>query len=1006
MRREKGSPTSSPRNSGIQFILANSLEIKGAGFAKSVGNTGHQSSELRCPVFQRQREIHKIMAHRDLSFRDAASLYDEGNTLSGLNSHLSNVSVPLPTLVLNNGSNTWASADLSRSSAIDLTIVSDVLAPLCTWAVCEFHYGSDHFPVITTVSDKFSGRIPCRPYYSVKQPRDEGNKNCLDLEGFRKAFDKVALVVQPPSGSFNLPGPLNPLNSNINNDYLDSQISHTEYFSVIKSLKQTYPPSWRDYFVIFIPKPGRKGAYNPISLASNLLKIVEKVMCRRLEWWVENNNVLSPHQFGFRRGLSCTDNLATLVSSIKIANNSRQVTGAVFLDIEGAFDNVVPDTLVAMLPPLGITPKMLAFLTSVVGPRRLQRSSLACLRELCPCVPHADDVVVFYSNPSVSSVARKLNTALDQIQSHLTSLGLQVSPSKSVATFYSLCPLRNMKWLLGKKGVSICMGGVKLNVEWSIRFLGVHIDYSLSWKKHVAETRRKFLLRINILKALAGIRWGSHSSVLLTAYKGLVRSVLEWGCQVMFPRGTREGVVLDRLQYACARVVCGLMRTTPTNVLLDVIGEQPLRCRHKYLVSKYVCRVYARSSHPLGQILEDSCRTWEPVCPASEFGLFSVYQKLQCHLKEIRRFALPGSLALPFHAGYFKCEVDIDTKLLVRQADDPQYCFSNFLKSRDFSRVFFTDGSRAPGSDGTSPAVGFAVVSKDPELIHYERVSNNSTIFDAEAQGVICALEYLQDFRFAKAVVASDSLSVISCSGSTDPKGVHSPLVYRIKELVMRLRDTEVSVVLMWVPGHSNVRGNEMADRYAKRALTLPEPHSEGGLDVSSLFPTLRREALDMAKRQLQEEATSKETAYFQKKPVPLGKPWFVKVKKKKVLPRPLITLVSRIRSHHTAVNLHLKRKGIVASSECPCGHPVQDVNHVFFQCPMYKDHSDKLVIDLYHNGFSPPYSVEEVAFSKCFRSIEVPDSGKEKPNSRTISTGRRQEDQNQPRGSFYNLSG
>ncbi|XP_020298661.1 uncharacterized protein LOC109862903 [Pseudomyrmex gracilis] len=455
-----------------------------------------------------------------------------------------------------------------------------------------------------------------------------------------------------------------------------------------------------------------------------------------------------------------------------------------------------------------------------------------------------------------------------------------------------------MKWLLGKKGVSIHIGGVKLNVEWSVKFLGVHIDYSLSWKKHVAETRKKVLPRINIFKALAGIRWGSHPAVLLTAYKGLVRSVLEWGCQVMFPLETREGVVLDRLQYACARIVSGLMRTTPTSVLLNIVGEQPLRCRHRYLVSKYVCKVCARSSHPLRRLLDDSCGTWEPVCPANVFGLFFLYRELQHHLKEVKRFSLPGSLALPFHVRFFKCEVDTDTGLLIRQAEDPQRYLSNFLRNRDISRVFFTDGSRTPGSDEAPPAVGFAVVSENPELVHYERVSNNSTIFDAEARGVICALEYLQDFKFAKVVVASDSMSVVSCSGSTDPKGAHSPLVYRIKELVMELRGAGVSVVLVWVPGHSNVRGNEMADRYAKLALTLTEPRSEGELGVSSLFPTLRQEALDMAKRQLLEESTSKGTAYFLKKPVPLGKPWFVKVKKKKVLPRPLVTLVSRIRSY------------------------------------------------------------------------------------------------------------
>lgn len=69
--------------------------------------------------------------------------------------------------VLNDGSFTWCSADLARRFSLDLTIVSRFLAPRSSWRVLDFQYGSDHFPVITTFSDEFSGSIACRPYFSV-----------------------------------------------------------------------------------------------------------------------------------------------------------------------------------------------------------------------------------------------------------------------------------------------------------------------------------------------------------------------------------------------------------------------------------------------------------------------------------------------------------------------------------------------------------------------------------------------------------------------------------------------------------------------------------------------------------------------------------------------------------------------------------------------------------------------------------------------------------------------
>ncbi|XP_020298498.1 uncharacterized protein LOC109862773, partial [Pseudomyrmex gracilis] len=367
-----------------------------------------------------------------------------------------------------------------------------------------------------------------------------------------------------------------------------------------------------------------------------------------------------------------------------------------------------------------------------------------------------------------------------------------------------------MKWLLKKKNVNISLAGTKLNIEWTVRFLGVYVDYSLKWKKHMAEMRKRVLPRINILKVLAGIKWGTHPIVLLTAYKGLVR----------------------------------------------------------------VC---ARSSHPLGRLLRSTVETWEPICADNAFGLFTVYRELQHIVKDVAKFSLPGSLGLPYHVRFFKCDTDTNTGFLARRAENPQQYLEGFFRDHGLTRIFFTDGSLSPGSDETPPAVGFAVVSDEPDLVHYERINSNSTIFDAEVRGVICALEYLKDFGFPRVVIASDSLSVIMCLGSTDLRGVHSPLVYQIKELVLGLKDDGVSIKLVWVPGHCGVLGNEKADKYAKLSLALPEPSFGSELEVSSLFPSLRSDTVRLAREKLLSDATHKGVRYFQRKPVPLNKPWFIR---------------------------------------------------------------------------------------------------------------------------------
>lgn len=87
------------------------------------------------------------------------------------------------------------------------------------------------------------------------------------------------------------------------------------------------------------------------------------------------------------------------------------------------------------------------------------------------------------------------------------------------------------------------------------------------------------MARINILKAISGIRWGAHLVTLLTIYNKFIRPVLDWGCQVFHPLDEPLYTKVCRLQYASLRTVTGMMQTTPTNVLLDLNEEQPLSSR-------------------------------------------------------------------------------------------------------------------------------------------------------------------------------------------------------------------------------------------------------------------------------------------------------------------------------------------------------------------------------------------------------------------------------------------
>lgn len=124
---------------------------------------------------------------------------------------------------------------------------------------------------------------------------------------------------------------------------------HTHILDTFNSIfqNQTFPPSWHEFLVFLLPK-STPGKFRPITLASCMLKLMEKLIITRLSWWVEANNILPSTQFGFRKGKSCAF-LAILTTEIITGFAKNRSTTCIFLDIKGAFDNVIPSKLIHTL---------------------------------------------------------------------------------------------------------------------------------------------------------------------------------------------------------------------------------------------------------------------------------------------------------------------------------------------------------------------------------------------------------------------------------------------------------------------------------------------------------------------------------------------------------------------------------------------------------------------------------------------------------------------------------
>ena len=324
----------------------------------------------------------------------------------------------------------------------------------------------------------------------------------------------------------------------------------------------TVPKQMKIAKVIPIFKSGDKYTFNnyrPISILPAFSKILEKIMATKLLRYFDKYNLFYKHQYGFRPKHSTIHPIIQLLNQITNENDkaSKNLTLSVFIDLSKAFDTINHDILLKKLNNLGIRGIANLWFKSYLSDRnqymvindvRSSMEKIACgvpqgsilgpilfliyvndISNSCELniLSFADDTTASFSESDVTLLYQKVNLELAKLNDWFCANKLSLNAKKTKCILFrptvTYPDLRNRHIMLNGHPVDRIGNNQK---EKSFKFLGIHIDETLTWKHHIEKVSSK-ISRANYM--ISKVKKVLPKSSLKTLYSSLIHSHIHYG---------------------------------------------------------------------------------------------------------------------------------------------------------------------------------------------------------------------------------------------------------------------------------------------------------------------------------------------------------------------------------------------------------------------------------------------------------------------------------------------
>ena len=298
--------------------------------------------------------------------------------------------------------------------------------------------------------------------------------------------------------------------------------------------------------------------YRPISLLPSISKIFEKVLLEQLTTYLDNNNLIHNHQYGFRKRHSTEYAALHIVDYLNYEMDLKRTPINLYLDLSKAFDSLSHKILISKLKHYGICDIALKLMKSYLENRKQYVQFDTCtsdMKSIRNGVPqgsilgpllfliyindfpnssklfnflmYADDTTLFCCLEDIKSDNKELvlNNELQRVHSWLKANRLSLNVKKTKYMLFRKQKRTDIREL----NLRICNDAIQPVDDFN--FLGLHINSKLNWETHTNVISKRMSRAVGVIKKLQLV---FPKTILLTIYNALILPhinycLLSWG---------------------------------------------------------------------------------------------------------------------------------------------------------------------------------------------------------------------------------------------------------------------------------------------------------------------------------------------------------------------------------------------------------------------------------------------------------------------------------------------